>query len=267
MRISAIWGAIAGDIVGSIYENHPIKTEAFPLIDENAHFTDDTVLTVAVADAILNRDDYAAAIRRYGKTHPHAGYGGMFRQWLHDNAAGPYNSFGNGSAMRVSAVGMAFDNEDEVLDQAKQTAAPTHNHPEGVKGAQAVALAILLARQDRTKEEIKGAIESRFGYNLHRSLTQIRPTYRFDVTCQGSVPESIVAFLESNGTEDAIRKAISLGGDADTMGCIAGSIAAACYKQMANTLLVEVRARLPIDLLEVVEEFDRRFGQTDTAGE
>lgn len=253
-------GAITGDIVGSIYEWHNIKTVDFPLFSPISRFTDDTVLTVAVADAILNGKDYARTIWEYGRKYPYAGYGGRFSQWLLKEDLHPYNSFGNGSAMRVSPVGFAFDSIEKVLGEAEKSAAVTHNHTEGIKGAQATALAIFLARQGEGKLEIRQQIESRFAYDLGRSLDDIRPGYKFDVTCQGSVPEAMIAFLESNGYDDAIRKAISIGGDSDTIACITGGIAEAYYKGIPDFIIQEVRGRLDDDLLTVIDTFYERYG-------
>jgi len=252
-------GAIAGDIIGSVYEGRPLKTKDFPLFSEWSTFTDDTVLTVAVADAILYKREYGVAIKSYGRRHPHAGYGGSFYQWLLMEESRPYNSWGNGSAMRVSPVGFAFGSIDTVLEEAKKSASVTHNHPEGIKGAQAVALAVSMARTGSNKEDIRKEISNRFEYNLDRTLEDIRPGYRFDISCQGSVPESIIAFLESVDVEDAIRNAISLGGDSDTMACIAEGIAEAFYGGVPEEISIEARRRLPEDLLKVVDAFQEKY--------
>ncbi len=254
-----MYGAIAGDMIGSIYEFHPIKDENFPLWNTRCFFTDDTVLTAAVACAIMTDGDYACAIRQFALRYPHAGYGGFFKRWIHSDEMGPYNSFGNGSAMRVSPVGWAFDTEVDVLLEAERSAAVTHNHPEGIKGAQSVALAILRARQGVGKEDIRKEMTERFGYNLSRTLAEIRPGYRFDETCQGSVPEALTAFFESNSLEDAIRKAISLGGDADTLACITGGLAEAYYGPLTPEMLSGVKQRLSPDLLRVMEEFYQKY--------
>ena len=253
-------GAIAGDIIGSVYEAHPIKTEDFPLFSPGCRFTDDTVMTVATADSILTGKGYAAAYKEWGRLFPHAGYGGMFRQWLRNNNSRPYNSFGNGSAMRVSPVGFAFDTLDKVLEEAKKSAEVTHNHPEGIKGAQATAAAIFLARTGKGKKEIKDYIETTFDYDLSATLAEIRPGYRFDPTCQGSVPQAIIAFLESSTYEDAVRKAISLGGDTDTQACITGGIAQAYYKTIDDHIIKKVRALLDARLLDVVDSFSAKYG-------
>jgi ADP-ribosylglycohydrolase len=255
-----MWGAIAGDIIGSVYEHYALKKEDFQLWDPEVRITDDTVLTVAVAHAILTDGDYGAAIKTFGRRYPHAGYGGSFKYWLRSDSYEPYNSWGNGSAMRVSPVGFAFDNLETVLVQAEKSAAVTHNHPEGIKGAQAVALAVYLARTGADKKEIRSQVSTRFGYDLSRSLAEIRPDYQFDVSCQGSVPQAITAFLESVSVEDAIRKAVSLGGDSDTLACIAGVIAEAACGGVPEEMQQRARELLPQDLLEVVDCFQERFG-------
>lgn len=252
-------GAIAGDIIGSVYEHAPIKTKAFPLFADHCRFTDDTVLTVAIANAVLLGRPYAQALREIGRRHPQAGYGGAFIQWLFSEPPHPYNSWGNGSAMRVSPVGFAFPSETEVLRQAGLTAEVTHNHPEGIKGAQATALAVFLARTGRGKEEIRDRIAERFGYDLNRTVAGIRPGYSFDVSCQGTVPEAIIAFLDSRTYEEAIRNAISLGGDSDTLACITGGIAEAFHGGIPDEIKTNVRRRLTPDLLEIVEAFYGRY--------
>ena len=190
-------GAIAGDIIGSVYERHRIKTKDFPLFPAGSRFTDDTVLTVALADAILTGRDYTMLMKDYYRRYPQAGYGGMFRQWALQRDSTPYDSFGNGAAMRISPAGFAFTTMEEVLEKAGHFTACTHNHPEGIRGAQATAAAIFLARTGHSKKEIRVFIESTFAYDLSRTIDEIRPSYRFDVSCQGSVPEAIIAFLES----------------------------------------------------------------------
>ena len=252
-------GAIAGDIIGSAYEANAAETTHFQLFPPGARFTDDTVLTVATAAALLGDGDYAAVYRHFGRGFPHAGYGGSFFRWLFSEGAGPYGSWGNGAAMRVSPVGFALDSVDAVLAEAARSAAVTHDHPEGIKGAQATALAVFLARSDADKETIKDEIQGRFGYDLTRPLDAIRPGYRFDVSCQGSVPESLIAFLESADFEGAVRNAISLGGDADTMACIAGGIAQAFYGSVPEPIAGEVRARLPDGFLDVLKRFEHRY--------
>jgi ADP-ribosylglycohydrolase len=240
-------GAIAGDIIGSVFERHPIKTTSFPLFSKSSRFTDDTVLSLA---------------KSYGRKYPNAGYGMSFYSWMQSPETKPYNSWGNGSAMRVSPVGFAFDSTEDVLREAERTAIVTHNHPEGIKGAQATALAIFLARQGASKEEIRKQIGYRFSYDLDRSLDEIRPSYFFDVSCQRSVPESIIAFLESKDFEDAVRLAISLGGDSDTMGCIAGGIAQAYYGKIPLKISDQVKLRLPQEFMLIVDQFNATFGSS-----
>jgi ADP-ribosylglycohydrolase len=252
-------GAIAGDIIGSFHEFSNIKTEDFPLFHPQSAFTDDTVMTVAVADCILTGKGYAAAFKEWGRLFPYAGYGGIFGRWLRSDSSEPYNSFGNGSAMRVSPVGFAFDSIDKVLEEARKSAEVTHNHPEGIKGAQATAAAIFLARTGQGKKEIKDYIEITFDYDLSATLAEIRPGYSFDVTCQGSVPQSIIAFLESSSYEDAVRKAISLGGDTDTQACITGGIAQAYYKTIGDHIVNKARALLDERLLKIVDSFSARY--------
>lgn len=253
-------GAIAGDVIGSVHESTGTKTTEFPLFTPASRFTDDTVLTVAVAHAILSNSDYSAAVKQFGRRFPDAGYGMMFRRWLASPGREPYGSFGNGSAMRASPVGFAYDSLETVLAEAARSAAATHDHPEGIKGAQATALAVFLAREGETKDAIEKAVARRFGYDLDRTLDAIRPGYGFDETCQGTVPEALIAFLESVDYEDAVRKAVSLGGDADTLACITGGIAQAFYKQVPETIARTVRERLPEDLLIVLDAFNERYG-------
>jgi len=252
-------GAIAGDIIGSVYEYRQIKTKNFPLFDPRCDFTDDTVLTCAVAFAILKGRSYRQSIIEIGRRYPRAGYGGSFWRWLFSDNPQPYNSWGNGAAMRVSPVGFAFTTVDEVLEQAKKTAEISHNHPEGIKGAQATALAVFLARTGHSKEEIRVQISQRFGYNLQRTVDSIRPTYGFDISCQGTVPEGIVAFLDSVSYEDAVRNAISLGGDSDTLACITGGIAEAFYQDIPDSIRARVRKCLGRDLLVITEKFCRKY--------
>jgi ADP-ribosylglycohydrolase len=252
-------GAIAGDIVGSVYEHNPVKTKDFPLFNSQCRFTDDTVLTVAVAEAILSGRSYKESIIRIGRNYPFAGYGGLFIQWLSSDDPQPYNSWGNGSAMRVSPVGFAFTTEEEVLDQAKKAAEITHNHSEGIKGAQATALAIFLSRTGHDREGIRSRISETFGYNMDRSVDDIRPGYTFDISCQGTVPEAIIAFLDSTSYEDAVRNAISLGGDSDTLACITGGIAEAFYHEVPDFIKTEVRKILTPELLRITEAFCQKY--------
>jgi len=252
-------GAIAGDIIGSVYEGRPIKTKDFPLFGAGCAFTDDTVLTVAVADAILRGRPYEQSVHEIGRRYPNAGYGGSFIRWLRSRHPQPYNSWGNGSAMRVSPVGFAFETEDDVLCEAEKSAAISHNHPEGIKGAQATALAVFLARTGRSKAEIREQIGRRFAYDLDRAVEEIRPDYSFDISCQGTVPEAIVAFLDSVSYEDAVRNAISLGGDSDTLACITGGVAEAFYGPVPGRIQAKVQDILTPDLLEITEAFCREY--------
>ena len=253
-------GAIAGDIIGSVYEASPIKTKEFPLFDPRCRFTDDSVLSIAVANAILEGRSYLEAIRDIGSKYPYAGYGGYFMGWLLSNNPKPYNSWGNGSAMRVSPVGLAFDTIKAVLDEARRSAEISHNHPEGIKGAQATALAVFLARTTKDRANVKREVEDRFGYNLARTLDSIRPEYSFDVSCHGTVPPAIIAFLESRSYEDAIRNAISLGGDSDTLACITGGIAGAYYGTVPGFISEKVKQILTKDLWEITEKFCITYG-------
>ena len=253
----ALMGAICGDIIGSFYEVWSTKDHDFEIYWNASKFTDDTVMSIAIADWLMKGGDLRETLQYWGNRYPGAGYGGMFFRWLRTKDPQPYNSFGNGSAMRVSPVGCAFDTLEETLQKAKKSAVVTHNHPEGVKGAQATAAAIFLARTGKTKEEIKDYISETFGYDLNRTCDQIRPGYKFDVTCQGSVPESIICFLESKDYEDCVRLAVSMGGDSDTMGAIAGSIAAAYYGEIPEAILEKCKEKLPDNIREIVDEFKR----------
>jgi ADP-ribosylglycohydrolase len=252
-------GAIVGDVIGSVHEHAGTKTKEFDLFIPWCTFTDDTVLTVAVADWILSGRSLVESLSSYTREFPGRLYGAMFQEWIDSKDRIPYNSFGNGSAMRVSPVGFAFETLEDVLEWSERSAAVTHNHPEGVRGAQATAAAIYYARLGRTKEQIQSALSDRFGYNLHQRLDQIRPTYGFDVTCQGTVPQALVAFFESTSFEDAIRNAISLGGDADTLACITGGVTEAYYGGVPKELADPVRALLDRRLLAVVDRFQERF--------
>ncbi|MFN7998981.1 MAG: ADP-ribosylglycohydrolase family protein [Bryobacteraceae bacterium] len=251
-------GAIAGDIIGSIYEEYGIKTKEFPLFDSSCRFTDDTVLTVAAAKAVLTGGDYGRAFLEYYWRYPNAGFGGGFHIWARSLELKPYGSFGNGSAMRVSPVGWAFEDLETVLAEARRTAEVTHNHPEGIKGAQATAAAVFLARKRVRKDDIRTYIQREFEYDLRPSLDLIRPAYEFDVTCQGTVPAALISFLESNDFEDAIRNAVSLGGDSDTLACITGSVAGAFY-DVPSEVQQETLSRLDDFLRGVVEDFSTRY--------
>lgn len=261
-----MYGAILGDIIGSPYEfDMGNRSKEFPLSSERSHFTDDTVMTFAVAEVFLDddlpmndeviRQRLIESMQRYGKLYPRAGYGGMFRHWLKSDSPQPYGSYGNGSAMRVSSVAWLFDDLGMVRYMARLSAEVTHNHPEGIKGAEATASAIYLARTGCTKQEIKSYIENRFGYDLSRTCDEIRPGYHHVETCQETVPEAITAFLEGESFEDVIRTAVSLGGDCDTLTCIAGAIAEGFYG-VPEDLKQECRNRLPEQLLDVLQKFD-----------
>lgn len=260
-----MYGAILGDIIGSLFEfDRGDKTKDFKLFSRRSHFTDDSVMTLAVCEALLKvgqdaavkeiEDAVITSMQSWGRRYPHEGYGGYFRRWLTARHPEPYNSFGNGSAMRVSAAGWLYDSLEKTRVVAKATANVTHNHPEGIKGAEATASAIFMARNGSSKEEIKKYIENEFHYDLNRTLDEIRPSFHMDETCQKTVPEAIIAFLEARDFEDAIRNAVSLGGDTDTLGAITGSIAEA-YFGISETLISECRNRINKDMRDVVDTF------------
>jgi ADP-ribosylglycohydrolase len=251
-------GAIAGDMVGSVYEFDNIRTKDFPLFTANTSFTDDTVLTVALADALLTGTDYGERLRHWYRRYPGESYGGRFRQWAASGETAPYHSWGNGAAMRVSPAGFAFDDLDTVLERAAWSASPTHDHPEGIKGAQATAACIFLARQGASKADIRDYVTATFGYALDESLNAIRRRYRFDESCQGTVPQAVTAFLEAGDFEETLRNAVSIGGDSDTMAAIAGGIAEAFFAVPA-WIEAEVMPRLADDLKTVTQQFRARF--------
>ena len=256
-------GAIAGDIIGSRFERHNVKsTEGWDLFDNDGmcRFTDDTVLTLATAEALLEGTDYAQVYRKFARTYPGVGYGAAFRKWFQaKECPGPYNSFGNGSAMRVAPIAWAGETLDNVLAEAARSAIVTHDHPEGIKGAQAVATAVFLARKGSPPMEVRDWISSRFGYDLTRTVAEIRPAYNFDVTCQGSVPEAITAALEGADFEDVIRRAISLSGDSDTIACIAGAIAEARFGCIPERIKAETLSRVTAPLRTLTTRFMKRF--------
>lgn len=258
-------GAIAGDIIGSVYEWRPIKTKDFPLFEPKSTFTDDSVLTIAVSNAIMRGEAYQDNIRKIGRRYPNVGYGRSFMGWLLSDHPRPYNSWGNGSAMRVSPVGFAFRDDATIIKEAGITAEITHNHPEGIKGAQATALAVFLAGQGATKGTIRDRIAAEFGYDLSRTVDDIRPHYTFDISCKGTVPEAIIAFLDSTSYEDAVRNAVSLGGDSDTLACITGGIAEAFYKKIPFHILKEVKRRLSEDLWSMTVHFYGKHGTSEIA--
>ena len=261
-----MYGAILGDIIGSPFEfDRGDKTKDFELFTKGCEFTDDTVLTIAVAEALIEVGPDASKteiekklvsyIRDWGRRYPNASYGSRFHYWLKEKNSKPYNSYENGSAMRVSAVGWLYTTLERTREVAIYTSEITHNHPEGIKGAEATASCIFLARMGARKEELKRYVEKEFGYNLNRTLEEIRPTFHMDESCQGTVPEAIIAFLESTDFEDAIRNAVLLGGDTDTLAAITGSIAEAYYG-VPSCLKIECRNRVDKDILEVMEVFD-----------
>jgi len=253
-----VLGAIIGDIIGSVHEFAGTKTTDFPLFQPRSTFTDDTVLTVAVADCLLTGAPYVDKFHEYTIDYPNRGYGLGFFNWVHAGLREPYNSWGNGSAMRVSPVGFAFDDLADVLKAAKESAEVTHNHPEGIRGAQATAMAVFLARQGESRKKIRGAIVKRFRYDLGRRVDDIRPAYRFNESCQGTVPEAITAFLDSTDYEEAVRLAVSLGGDADTLACITGGIAEAFYGGVPARIAAQAAGFLDGRLTDVVRRFTAR---------
>ena len=258
-------GALVGDIIGSTYEFYGTKRTDFELFEEGCRFTDDSVMTLSVAKWLVEDKKHTAkelikCMQKLGRKHPDAGYGGLFYSWLYQDDPQPYNSWGNGAGMRVSPVGLYAKTLDETLALAALTASVSHNHPEGVKGAQAIATSVFLCKQGKTKQEIRDYVEKTFCYNLHRTIAEIRPRYGFDVSCQGSVLEAIIAFLEGNSFEEVIRLAISLGGDSDTIGCMAGVIAACMYPipnyiaERCNNLLTDDLREIKDQFLEMIED-------------
>ncbi len=252
-------GAIAGDIIGSVYEFNNIKTKDFSLFSKGSKFTDDAVLTIAIADKIMNGGEYVDLLKQYYRQYPQESYGLKFKKWAKSDSKEPYNSWGNGSAMRVSPIGFAFNDIDTVLIEAKNSAECTHNHPEGIKGAQATAAAIIMARHGFSKSSIKSYIEEKFNYNLNREITEIRETYQFNESCQKTVPEAIICFLESTDFEDAIRNAISIGGDSDTLACITGGIAEAFYGGVPKHISDRVLTILDEKLRKITQDFISKY--------
>ena len=258
-----MYGAILGDIIGSAYEfdSHNCKSKVFPLFSSRSTFTDDTVMTLAVADALMKvtpedsdetiKLELTRSMQAIGRHYPYCGYGGRFFRWMFSENPQPYGSYGNGSGMRVSSAGWFYDDLDTVLRMAKLTADVSHNHPEGVKGAQTIASAIFLARTGSSKADIKAYVEENFHYDLSRTCDEIRPTYHHVESCQGSVPEAVIAFLEGSDFEDVIRTAVSIGGDSDTIADMAGAIAEAFYG-VPEELKTECRAWLPEDLSKIL---------------
>jgi ADP-ribosylglycohydrolase len=254
-------GAIIGDIVGSIYEHDNIKTKDFLLFADRATFTDDTVCTVAIADCLLSGGDFADHLRTWVRRYPHAGYGGMFLRWAFAADMRPYGSWGNGSAMRVSPVAHAIPEIEAAMLLAERSAIVTHDHPEAITGAQAVVITIRLALQGQDRNEIRQAIEQRFGYDLRGTVDSIRSWYAFDVSCRGTVPPAIICALEATDFEDALRNAVSIGGDTDTLACITGGIAEALFG-VPEWIAEEALARLDDDLRDVVERFRAVYPNT-----
>lgn len=260
--MKGIIGAIAGDVIGSTREFNQIKTKDFTLYEKHSRFTDDTIMTMAVANWLVkdktSKKVLVDELKYWGLKYPDAGYGGMFIKWLSQDSPQAYGSWANGSAMRVSPCAWVGDSLEEVQNLAYKSAAVTHNHPEGIKGALAIADAIYLARIGATKDEIRQHVEIRYDYDLSRSVDEIRPSYSFDVSCAGSVPESIICFLEARNFEDTIRNAVSLGGDADTQAAIAGSIASA-YWEVPNEIAYKAISRLDYDIINVLIDFEEKF--------
>lgn len=253
-------GAIAGDIIGSVFEHHNTTTTDFTLFGRWSHYTDDTILTLAVADAIMTGEGYGLKLRQWYRLYPDRGYGPGFSKWAASDMAKGRRSHGNGAAMRVSPIGFAFDTLDRVLEEAKKSALPSHNHPDAIKGAESVAAAIFLARTGSSKEDLKEYIEKTFGYNLNKSLDEYRRYPKHDSSCAGSVPQALVAFLKSDGYEDAVRKAVSVGGDSDTIACMAGGIAEAYYGGVPD----EIRERVVLWMLDqelhgIAARFSEKF--------
>ena len=266
-----MYGALLGDMIGAPYEfDRGTKTKVFELFTRETHITDDSIMTTAVADALLglpaDADDIKVkeavifAMQSWGDMYPDAGYGNMFCSWLRAEDPEPYGSYGNGAAMRVSPAGWLYDSLEETRRYARLTAEVTHNHPEGIKGAEATASAIYLARTGSTKGEIKEYIVQEFGYDLSRTCDEIRPDYYHDESCMRTVPEAIIAFMESEDFEDTVRTAVSLGGDTDTLACIAGSIGEA-YFGIPDKLRTQCLTKLTPEIQDVVDRFYERVGE------
>lgn len=254
-------GSIIGDFAGSCYEFGSPKRTDFVLFPAHAEITDDSILSIATAEVLLGNGDYRKLYQQFALLYPEpmGGYGLRFQQWARTKDAPPYNSWGNGSAMRVGPVGLAKHAEEEVLSEATLSASVTHDHPEGIKGAQATALTVFMARTGVSKENIRSTIATRFGYDMDRTVERIRPSYGFNESCQGTVPEAIIAFLDSTDFESAIRLAISLGGDSDTLACITGGIAEAFYKEIPSFMVDHVMPRIPPGLRSTVVQFREKF--------
>lgn len=252
-------GAIVGDVVGSAYEFSPVRTTEFAPFPSRSTFTDDSVLTFATAEVLLRGGTYADAYRRWGADYPGRGYGGRFAMWLHNPEMGPYNSLGNGSAMRVAPVGWAFESLEETLAEAERTAICTHNHPEGVKGAQATAALVFLARKGKSKAEMQAYVEDAFGYELDRTIEEVRASAQFDETCPVSVPEAFIAFFGSNSFEETARNCVSFGADADTQACVACAIAEAFWRDIPKEWQEKTVAKLDDRCRAVLAEFQEKY--------
>ncbi len=252
-------GAIAGDIIGSVYEWENIKSKEFPLFTKDCKFTDDSILTIALADSILTETSYTENLKKFYKLYPGGGYGGSFQDWAESVSSNPYNSWGNGAAMRISPVGYAYGDLEIVLKKAKEFTEVTHDHPQGIKGGQATAAAVYLARTGSSKDEIIEYITSTFKYDLSKHIDEIRPAYEYDVSSQGTVPQAIRAFIDSSDFEDAIRNAVSLGGDSDTLACITGGIAQAFYSGVPANIEYKVYEILDDRLMDITKEFTLKY--------
>ena len=253
-------GAIVGDVIGSKYEFENTKEKDFPLFSEESRFTDDTVLTCATAEKLLFDTNYQDTYRRYAILYNNRGFGGGFKRWVASKNPVPYNSYGNGSAMRISPVGWAFDNKEDVLEEAKKSAEVTHSHPEGIKGAQAIALAIMLARKGKDKKDITFEVGTECDYDFSLKVADI--PRKFDVSCQGTVPICFAVFNETESFEEAIRTAISLGGDSDTNAAIVGSIAEAYYGEVPLEMVKESMNRVPALIRHVMSLFYSRYNDS-----
>lgn len=262
-----MYGAVFGDIIGSTYELHNVKTEKFELFPSGSQFTDDTVLSIATAEKILNEENrcinnkksYALWYKQYYRRYPHAGFGQLFSSWAQAEDLFVQRSFGNGGAMRVSAIGYAYDSIEEIKKEVKDSCYYTHHHHEAIKGAQAVATAIFMARKECDKDEIRKFIMKKFRYKMKVTLDEMRDTYVFDSRTSYSVPPALEAFLESNSYEDAIRKAISIGGDSDTIACMTGGIAQAYYKKIPAEIYDRGIMYLDVGIKRVLREFSEKY--------
>jgi len=258
-------GSIIGDIIGSIWEGRQSKSKDVELFCEYNTFTDDSALTLAIAEAILEKTDYQSEIIKYYMRYPDAGYGHLFKEWAKSDKPKPYNSYGNGSAMRVSPIGFAFNDLDTVLAEAKKSAEMTHNSPDGIAGAKAIALAILMARQGESKERIRAQVGKRFRFEIDDSVEELKQfnTENWEVigsSTRDSVPVALLCFLDSTDYEDTIRNALYLGGDTDTIACMAGGIAQAYYKEIPEWIVTESRNRLNDEQLAIVDRFNQKYG-------